>query len=360
MKKTVHRNQSGIVSFMVVMVIMIVLTLIVLAFARLVRREQTQTLDRQLNSQAFYAAESGVNDARDRLQTNPSLANAEYNDCDSFITAAGLTTASRLDGPTGTVSYSCLLVDASPDELNATPIPTNQSVVWPLQPQTPTTIERIELSWEAGEGASTLTGCPASAGSFPGRWPDQCRVGVIRVELVPFSGPRTRNDLITQRGIAFIQPRPTSTTQNIPWADMSGDRQGERVLADCDGTPGPRRCTIGINLSGANMTAGYIRIRSIYRSSNLTLRAYAGSPDPIQLVGSQAEIDVTGRASDILKRIKTSVSLQTGQEFFPEFALQSLRGQCKRMDVSPTGSIDVPSIFDGANSPCNPQQVNNN
>lgn len=68
-----HSNQAGLVSFMVVTIIMIVLTLIVLAFARLVQREQVQTLDRQLNAQAFYAAESGINDAVRELSANPTL-----------------------------------------------------------------------------------------------------------------------------------------------------------------------------------------------------------------------------------------------------------------------------------------------
>lgn len=359
MKKKLHNNQSGLVSFMVVLIIMLVLTLIVLAFAQLVRREQRQTLDRQLNSQAFYAAETGVNDARERLSTTPSLGGAEYDQCDEFITAAGLTAQSRIDGPTGSVSYSCLLVDPSPPELTIAPLPTDESVVWTIQPRNPATITRIELSWEDGSGGSQLTGCPAAT-TFPGQWPATCQIGILRAELVPFSGNRIRNDLINDRGIIFLQPSASGGSTAAAYASITGDQQGGRVGADCDGVPGPRRCTFSI--SGVSMTRGYIRMRSIYRSTAVTLRAFAGSTQ-VELVGAQASVDVTGKASDILKRIKTSVSVQTGEEYFPEFALQSLRTQCKRMGVLPLpggGNIDVAALFDGPNSNCNPQQINNN
>jgi Tfp pilus assembly protein PilX len=58
-----NSSQTGMVSIMVTMLLMLVITLIVLGFAQVSRREQIQTLDRQLSAQAFFAAESGVNDA---------------------------------------------------------------------------------------------------------------------------------------------------------------------------------------------------------------------------------------------------------------------------------------------------------
>ena len=48
---------------------MIVMSLIVLGFAQISRRNQRESLDRQLSTQAFYAAESGVNDARELITT---------------------------------------------------------------------------------------------------------------------------------------------------------------------------------------------------------------------------------------------------------------------------------------------------
>jgi hypothetical protein len=57
------RREGGFVSIIVCMIIMTILSLITIGFAQIMAREQRQALDRQLSSQAFYAAESGVNDA---------------------------------------------------------------------------------------------------------------------------------------------------------------------------------------------------------------------------------------------------------------------------------------------------------
>jgi len=65
--ESLQRNQSGMVSIMVTMILMIVMSLIVVGFAQVSRRNQRVALDRQLSTQAFYAAESGVNDAREFL-----------------------------------------------------------------------------------------------------------------------------------------------------------------------------------------------------------------------------------------------------------------------------------------------------
>lgn len=59
-KNNLNNNQSGIASMVIVILIMTLLTLIVLAMTQNSNREQRQALDRQLNSQALYAAESGL------------------------------------------------------------------------------------------------------------------------------------------------------------------------------------------------------------------------------------------------------------------------------------------------------------
>ncbi len=58
------QNESGLAAIAVTMIIMGIVTLIVVGFATLMRREQRQALDQQLSTQAFYAAESGVNATR--------------------------------------------------------------------------------------------------------------------------------------------------------------------------------------------------------------------------------------------------------------------------------------------------------
>lgn len=361
-----HNNQTGLVSFMVVTIIMIVLTLIVLAFARIVQREQVQTLDRQLNAQAFYAAESGVNDAIGALAANNALSAGIFNDCDDFTTAATLT-PNLGNG----VSYSCLLVDPSPDELIYDNISTTESVVLPINSDgaSPITELRFVIKDSDNGGPNRLTACPAT-GTYPGIWPTaNCSIGMLRLELVEFNGSTNRSGLLRNRGVMYIQPSNTGTgTLGRAWGDITDEtayRTGQGHSADCSTVSGVVQCNL--NLSGLNIQNGYLRLRSVYRSVGLTISARSGA-GPINLIGAQAEIDATGRANGVIKRIKvrSAIPIDTNSDGpVPEFALQSTDTICKRFQLTGApANILLFGLFlnatTGANDDCNPGQTSNN
>ncbi|MBP7807565.1 pilus assembly PilX N-terminal domain-containing protein, partial [Candidatus Saccharibacteria bacterium] len=104
-------NQAGLVSIVVTMVFLSVITLITVSFAFLMRREQRQVLDRQLSTQAFYAAESGVNDAVAALKAGTIT--GDIDTCGSPPYDENLSSV---------ISYSCMLIDQSPDSLEFDPI----------------------------------------------------------------------------------------------------------------------------------------------------------------------------------------------------------------------------------------------
>ena len=60
-------NQEGAASIYTSMIIMVILMLAALSFATIMSRNYQQTTENQLNAQAFYAAETGIGDARARL-----------------------------------------------------------------------------------------------------------------------------------------------------------------------------------------------------------------------------------------------------------------------------------------------------
>src|SRR3954463_2749341 len=114
-------KERGMVSILVTMLLMVVITLIVLGFAQISRRNQRQAVDRQLSTQAFYAAEAGINDARNLIKTALSSGATipAKTDCTngSGPAAAFYSTLSpSLDTPNN-VSYTCLMVDPAPKDL---------------------------------------------------------------------------------------------------------------------------------------------------------------------------------------------------------------------------------------------------
>jgi hypothetical protein len=359
-KPKLHNDQNGLVAFVIVMIVMILLTLIVLAFGKLVRREQKETLDRQLNTQAFYAAESGVNDAADALRQFPLLANQEYDQCDEFVTAATAAGATINNVIDGAIVYSCLLVDPSPLELTYDSVPLNESVALPLQSggssgSVPITSLEIYFNDSSLKNNVNLSGCPG-LGTYPVSYPATCQIGILRLELVPFTGPKSRDQLITDRAIAFVQPSSAGGSASFTYASASGDSQGLRHQAVCAAATLPRRCRVTIT-GIPGMTLGYLRMRSIYRTTGVTIRAFSGGTQ-VELSGAQAEIDATGRANDILKRIKVTRPIGSGSDLFPEFALQTTRTQCKRMTVAPPNVMNVQNtgVPAGQQAYCDPAQ----
>jgi Tfp pilus assembly protein PilX len=61
-------SQSGMIAILVTLLMMIIISLLVLGFAQVSRHEQGNTTNTQLSTQAYYAAESGINDAGAAIQ----------------------------------------------------------------------------------------------------------------------------------------------------------------------------------------------------------------------------------------------------------------------------------------------------
>lgn len=334
----IHKNQAGLVSFFVITIIMLVLTLIVLAFARLVNREQIQTLDRQLNAQAYYAAESAVNDVVNAFANDPSLAGGTYDDCNEFVTAPDPDLNSDLGNG---ISYSCLLVDPTPSRLEFSDVNQQTSRTTPLRTASGLPITALEIAWSDNSGGTGLTGCP-SLGSYPANWNTEypgCETGMLRLEVVPFNGPTSRQALITNRGVVFAQPQSAGGVASIGLSNINGEEQGRPVFANC--SSGVCR----LRITGVDLT-GYLRMRTLYRDASVTITAYNGSTAQ-GLIGSQVEIDVTGKAADVLRRIKVNAQIPSADDGnpAPEFALQSRNALCKRFQTRPNS---VSPVWSGA------------
>ncbi len=354
--KSLHKNKRGLVSIIVVIVIILIITLIVLAFAALVRREQRQSLDRQLNTQAFYAAEAGINDAINAIKTIPALSTFDSGgDCALFSSLAYANLTPALGD--GTTSYSCLLVDTSPASLVYDEVGRSQSQVVPLRHSGGLAIDEIKISWQDKEGGTNFSGCPPSnTNVFNMNWPLlTCSPGIMRVDIVPFNGAKSREQLITDSGVVYLVPKDgAASATSIAFSSFGGSAVAQGLVAnvECNAGATPRHCVATI--TGLNITTGYLRLKSIYKSSTVTITARnVASNTQLDLVGVQAIIDVTGKANDILKRVQVRVPLFTNDPA-GEFALEIANTICKKL-INNGSTITIDLSFAGV-SDCDPYQ----
>lgn len=361
-KKQLHSNQDGIVAIIVAVTLTVLMSLMVLAISQSSSREQRQAIDRQLSDQAFYNAESGINDVANYLYRNIGTVPAipiDKKECMPPIpTSGGVTINYTLPDASGVNKYTCLLYDKAPKTIQYDNLSISTPKVIPIQAvddaAAPLIINSLTFSWDdATDRNANITGnCDFTGGSsvLP---PDCASVGHggLRVESIT---PAPNRDVIRQLSLsAFLLPA-NSGGSDIEIGPLSfPDSQGIFSQSNCvpASTTGVRRCSKTIN--GFNRSTLFLNLRSIYRPVNVTISGRDILGNEIRFKDTQIVIDSTGKASDVLRRLQVRIPANS-QYSFPGFALQSRDSVCKVLEVikNDDGSGNVSSA-DPAACPIN-------
>lgn len=348
------KNEQGLVSIMVTMFIMVVITIVVLAFAQVARREQRQALDRQLSTQAFYAAESGVNAAIAELR-KPANANMDKQDC---AEGTGALSNYVIDSERN-IHIACVLIDSTPGSLVFDRVISSQSTVFSISGAkndsgVDRNINSIEFSWQGTSGADDVSGCPPSSielvkeSEWDGRGGGEaglCDPGLLRVDIVPVNGSTvSRDSLLNSVMTVFLYPQSGAGDGEVVYDPTDS---GAIARVSCN-NPTPFKCSVTIGRGSLNAEQLYVRMRSIYKDSSVTVRAFnaADGSTPLLLGGAQKLIDSTGRAGDVLRRIavRVPISRSTDPSTIPDFALQSAETICKKFTYVPGDVPDTESL----------------
>lgn len=329
-----QKHERGMAAIIVTIIMMIVISIIVLGFAQVVRREQRNSLDNQLSTQAYYAAESGVNLAQSKLLADPSL--PEKDDCDESGVFVGEFDIGE------NAEITCLLIDKKLPTLEYQNVGM-YSIPMLIQAETGN-IGKITFSWESPT-STRLGGC-ATGGNFQA---DAAAGGdcqpVLRLDLVPIgAGATTPNAVKNSQFTTFLYPITTASSP-IQYTDdgTDADLQGVHNV-QCTATGSPKKCTAVIQVAPSNRYAA--RVMSLYGDANLTVFAEDTSAVRVDLINGQAQLDVTAKASDVLKRVQARMSLYAP---IPDFGVTAGgEGVCKRYQ-----KIGSDISIDGSHPACN-------
>ena len=303
------------------------------------RREQRQALDRQLSAQAFYAAESGINDAIENI----SAGTAVSQDCSNTTSVIGGSTDLG-DG----LSISCVLIDKTPSSLEYS-VPKNESRVVPVLTSEP--ISKIRISWQA-ESGQTAFAATSSTFNFPqGAYGSNVNVGdvgVLRVSAMPITSDVSRSTLTNNTQTMFLYPQTGSGSPNTRNYNASPAAQGDIINGKCNSANTPYCSAEITNLPGTNNY--YLRVKSIYKDSNVSIKAYNAGGTELQLLGTQAKIDSTGKANDVLRRIQVRVPINN-QFMYPEFAVETADDICKLLLAIPPDTVQDGECYTDSDTP---------
>lgn len=345
------RNQEGFAAIVIALVLILVLSLLTVGFAQLMRHEQTSALNKQLNSQAYYAAESGVNQAVRAINSGYFQTNPAKNTCGPITTGAGAAYFSnnKVGNSTG-ASYPCLLINPTPPNLQYTSIDTTTAKVIELEGidsnGNPTTVNTIKLSWQDANGSTNFApNCnnlyPAANGGI--NW---SHAGILRAELIPLNNATgannsgiNRNDLINNSYTAFLCP-DTVGSSSSNYAAHTGNNSGVILNGGCSTSNTPRYCSAQITgLSSLRESTYFLVLRSIYSPTTVTVTVCSSNcqnNDVLKISQAQILVDSTGKAQNVLRRIQVRVPVHNNYDI-PN-GTGSMQSLCKQLQVMP-GSV---------------------
>jgi Tfp pilus assembly protein PilX len=348
-------NQNGFASLIIALVLVLVLGLMTVGFAELMRKEQRSSLDKQLSSQAYYAAESGLNDASKAINSGFSLAKTTcgpYTAADiAAITdpkskaAATYLQNNIISNDTGS-SYPCLLIDPAPKTYEASAIDTEQSTailvsgVDPLDPSQPRLITTLVISWRDVTGGNSFV--PGAASTFPpvASWP---YAPVLRIGITPLaSGMIDRANLFNNTHTTLGYPRASASVSNslgnyatYSYSSYTGRDGGGIISGKCNAGSTPQPCNVAINNLGQ---ANYlVDLRSYYKKSRVTITAYDFSGVQLRIKNAQTLVDSTGKAQDVLRRLQARIPSKYTYEH-PDYGIETTGNLCKQLQLFPAGS----------------------
>lgn len=345
---SMKQDQQGFAAIIVTVIIVGILSLITIGFVSVMGREQRQTQDRQLSTQAFYAAEAGINDAIKAIEDGHYATGKSDCGPDSIIT----------DNKIDDVEWTCLLIQPQPYDLEYGSVGNSTPIVTPIEPidssGAAATIDKLQISWEGEAELGGTFASPLVSGStthFPRNWNSGAtalNTGVLRINLVP-QNITSRDEAKDRSFTAFLYPSRATTVAsrlqagNIVYATSQGvTGQGRIIGGNCHNdkkTSGtfPKFCSVEI--SGLPTSQFALAMRSIYKTSKVTIRAYDGAGNLLRLKNAQTAIDSTGKATDVLRRV--AVRVPKNSYAFPGFVMETVEEMCKQYGVLPPIGISA-------------------
>ena len=336
--KKLSTNQSGFASMVIALILVLVLALMTIGFAQLARREQQKALDKQLAAQANYAAESAINDAINDIKKNNGAIPPGSNSPNCIHPATGATSDPTIDTTSG-ATYSCLLVNLKPTNLIKNPLGRDTS--WNVAFSTSANIGKMTVTWSSFDGHNTRRPALSSPLLPISGW--GTAPPLLQFSITPLTAV-DRVSLINNMYTAYLYPSlPSVASNTVTYAPRPSNVS--IVTGRCAAATAtlPAICKSVIDIGASLNTTGpfLVHVYGYYDAASVTITATPKvGATPIQFVDGQAQIDATGKAQNVLKRLQARVPLN-GLLDLPNYAIEA-QDICKRFTTGPPPLTSAP------------------
>ena len=373
-------GERGVVSLFVVIFSSLLLTVLTIGFVRIMIQEQQQAMNDDLSQSAYDSATAGVEDGkrviRKCLDGNSTACNAiSAKGCNTIVDAGvvpsltgGETIIKSAGGDESTSlnqAYTCVKVDMDTDDFY-TSVAKDQSRMIPLKAVA--AFKYIRVQWMhkglLGQAESGALASPTPVALGYEALPKQAdwsssAASLLRVQTILPAG--SAGSTITQADLdsnmvstAFLRPAsimgPAGSTNT---SVAIGAGRAANTDAGASTSPKPITCSQAEYVAGgidsgyactatlewggtvpAGSTLAYLRLTSLYRDTSVRIQLINDAGAVVKFGGVQPEIDSTGRASNVFRRVISRVDIATDAPVYPEYAVDTTGSLCKDFYVT--------------------------
>jgi hypothetical protein len=363
-------KSKGAVSLFVVIFATLLITIITISFSRLMTADQQQATTADLSQSAYDSAQSGVEDAKRALLHYFSV-------CSGGDPVGCATVKTNLDSPQCNVgltgiatpvngevliqqtsgdkalnqAYTCVIISRNTNDYIGL-LPADSSKLIPIRGVSD--FDSVLVEWYA----TSDTQNPASVDLKPLTTPLLAQSSwsvdkppVMRTQFMQFGNNFKLSDFDSDTSgsdanTLFLYPTGNKGVVNntIDAKTISGRdprmnvKAGPTAIA-CSGniSSGGYACRAELTLpgvvGGGNRTA-FLRLTSLYNKSSYRITLKKADGTVVQFDGVQPQVDSTGRANDLFRRVQTRIELGDAGFPYPAAAVYTSGNFCKNFLIT--------------------------
>lgn len=394
-KNNMINKQKGAVSLFVVIFATLLITIITISFAKLMISDQQQATTADLSQSAYDSAQAGVEDAKRALLNYMSACSSGGPACDTTrdnidSTECNVSLTDIATPQNGEVmvqqstgdqdldqAYTCVTIARNTDDYKGV-LQANDSRIIPLTGTS--AFSQVLIEWytagdmqnpSAVDLKDITTGTPLLSQTGTSGWTVD-KPSIMRTQIMQFGNgfkltDFDASDVGSNANTLFLYPVGTEGTANasideetVAGRDTRKKPTGSPVPITCSGNiaGGGFAChaqlilPAPVNPDGDKRTA-FLRLTSLYNKSNFRVSLKNSAGDLVQFNNVQPQIDSTGRANDLFRRVQARVEFGDSGFPYPNATVQTAGSLCKIFLV--TDIEDDYSNSVNRNNGCSPE-----
>lgn len=370
-------KQRGAVSLFVVIFAALLIMVVTISFIRIMLKDQGQATATDLSQSAYDSAQAGVEDAKRTLLRYQSICNSggdcnaaamEINSgvCNAAVTklldVQSAASGDEVKVQTGTSNaldqaYTCVKIKLdTPDYLGT--LYKDQSNIIPLK--STSEFDTVKIQWFSNDDLirSGKTSVDLQAANSPS-WPlltqnslaanywKANRPPIMRTQMIQFGNNFTLNDfedgdssIGSNANTLFLYPTNSTVVQkDFVLNDQRKTPTGKPTPASCVSNLNTAQyfCSTQIKLpkpiGGGTARTMFLHLSAIYNQTDYRVTLLNGASEA-KFNAVQPEIDSTGRANNLFRRVQTRVELTDVNFPYPQAEIDVTNSFCKGFSIT--------------------------